>query len=212
MTRATDRLLSILKSSTLIIALIGVAVTGPMVAYAGVSVVYPESTTTGDIDTSPPVTLAKGSDWSSALSADLVASWSSDDSAASVSFTIKGLEDGNVTIDALVKADQISGVSSHKIEVTDAIGASESGGLVASEISDAKLVFYDDSAASAPGNVTAASVCAWIDLTSVSESSGSCDPADDSVNAQLFYELNDVDNPSTDTATIKFRPSSIVFS
>lgn len=95
-----------LKSVLLNLLLLGVAVAGPFVAYAGVQAIYPGSAHTVNIQQTPPIKFIGGYDLTQATNAGFVSASSFNGStnnyAASFTITVKGLAGGNVTIDKLV--------------------------------------------------------------------------------------------------------------
>ena len=51
------------KEAILYILLIGIALLVPTISFAGVSLIYPDSTFTTDVNTSPPITWDQGDDY-----------------------------------------------------------------------------------------------------------------------------------------------------
>lgn len=85
-----------------------IAVVGPLVAYAGVNVIWPESTHTASINTNPPVIFLQGPDYQKAVDAGWIVEspFEGHNNNASFEVTIRGLSGGTVVIDQYAKADQ----------------------------------------------------------------------------------------------------------
>ncbi len=185
-----------LKNAIFVSLLIVVALLGPLVAYAGVSVIWPESTATVDVDENPPVQFAAGADHATAQSLGFAGAFSTNDNGASYSLTLNGLSGGTVTIDDLANITRDASISSYKMEVT----AAPTG------ITPDTLKIRLWTGASAPTADGDAQVCAVLDLTATGESANACS---NSVKMQLIYALPS--GQTTETGTVTIRPSSLVF-
>lgn len=189
------------KEWILTVLLAAIAVTGPMVAYAGVSVVYPESTFTADVDEAPPITFAAGGDHAQANSIGFAGTFNKDNNDGSYSLTVNGLSGGKWTIDNMTKVSNETSVSSYKVTIDTALGPG---------ISPTTFKIRLWTGLTAPSADADAQVCAVLDLTAAqgTETTGSCGDVD-GVFVQVIYELPD--SQTTQSDTVKIRPSSIVF-
>lgn len=189
-----------LKNVAMAALLVGIAIIGPMVAYAGVSVIWPSSTATVNVNQSPPINFTSGSDYTQANGLGFAGSFAQANNAASFTLTASGLSGGTVTIDNLTWVQKASSVSSFKVQVASAL----------SGISPTTLKIRLWSGASAPAADGDAGVCAVLDLTAAAntESTGSCSAAG-GVRMQLVYQLPS--GQTTQSGTVSVRPSSIVF-
>lgn len=180
--------------------LVAMAMVGPMVAYAGVSVIWPSSQVTVDVDESPPINFTAGSDHAQAQSLGFAGAFSQGNNGASFTLTLNGLSGGTVTVDNLTFIQREASVSSYKIQVATAIG----GGINPTTLK-ARL-WTGGTAPTADGD---AQVCAVLDLEAAAntESSASCTAA--GVKVQLVYALPAGQTTQSDSVSI--RPSSIVF-
>lgn len=188
-----------LKLAGILIALLAVAAVGPTAAFAGIDVVYPASSKTADVDESPPITFAAGTDHSTAESVGFAGAFSAEDNGAAYSLTVYGLSNGKITIDDLVNVTLGSSVASHKLKVDTALGAGISPDTF-------KIRLWTGSTApSADGDTQ---VCAVLDLTAAAgtESTNSCTK---STKMQLIYDLPA--GQTTESDTVKIAPSSITF-
>lgn len=188
-----------LKSALMTALLLGVAALGPSVAYAGVSVIWPSSTQTADVDETPPITFSAGTDHATAQSLGFAGAFSAENNGASYTLSLNGLSGGEVTIDDVANVSVDPAVSSHKVEVATALGSG-----IAPDTLKLRL-WTGTTAPTADGD---AQVCAVLDLTAAqgAESTGSCDK---STKVQVVYALPSGQTTESDTVTI--RPSSITF-
>jgi hypothetical protein len=180
--------------------LVTIAIVGPMVAYAGVSVIWPSSTATVNVDTSPPITFAQGSDYTQASSLGFASAFATTNNAGSFTVTVSGLSGGTVTIDNLTYIQREASVTSYKMQVATAFSGSLNPTLL-------KVRLWTGSTApTADGD---SGVCAVLDLEAAlsTESSASCSAA--GVKVQLVSTLPA--GVSSETGTVSIRPSSIVF-
>ena len=98
-----------------------VAILGPMVAYAGVTVIYPTSTQTAAVDTTPLITFQAGDDHALASTLGFAGAFTQNDNAASFTLTINSLSGGSVTIDNYAEGVADASVGVWGIEVVDAL-------------------------------------------------------------------------------------------
>ncbi len=182
--------------------LAGMAIVGPLVAYAGVSVIYPSSTHTVDVNASPPITFAAGDDHAQANGLGFAGAFTQTNNAASFTLTLSGLSGGTVTIDDYAEVTATAGVTSFKLEVASAL----SGTLTTPTTLKVRVW---DPAGAAPTADNSASVCAVLDLKSAAstESAASC-AGSAAYNVQVVYQLP---SASSGSSTVALRPSSIVF-
>ncbi len=179
------------------VLLIAIAITGPLVAFAGISVIWPGSITTIDVDETPPITFDWGDDYGDALGLGFATALTGTNNNGSFTITILGLSGGTVTIDRFLNVSKDAAISEFKVETT----AAPSG------ISPTTLKLRFWTGGTPPTADNDAQVCAVLNLTGVEESSGACSAT--SMKAQLIYTLPDGQTTESDTATV--RPSSIVF-
>jgi hypothetical protein len=189
-----------LKRVVLGALLVGMTIVGPLVAYAGVSVIWPSSTYTVNVNQSPPITFVAGADQATAQALGFTGAFGSTNNGASYTLTVSGLSGGRVTIDKLADVDRTSAVASYKMQVATALGS----GIIPTIL---KLRHW--TGGTAPTADGDSQVCAVLDLKAAqgTESSGSCSAA--TVFTQLVYELPS--GQTTQSDTVSFRPSSIVF-
>lgn len=110
------------KSSTLTVLLVALSLVGPAVAYAGVQVVWPESTDTLNVNEDPPITFDTGADFSSAQSNNFTGDWVGHNNNASYTVTLSGLSGGNVTIDKWINVSVNPAIQDFELNITEAIG------------------------------------------------------------------------------------------
>lgn len=193
-------LLGALKSTSLGVLLVAIAVVGPMVAYAGVSVIYPAGQQTVNVDTAPPITWSAGADHTQANGLGFVGAFTRTDNNAAITLTLSGLSGGTITIDKLGNVDREASVTSWKMSISTAL----SGTLTAP--TTLKLRFW--TGVTAPTADNSAGVCAVLDLTAAlnTETSAACTGSQ--VFAQLVYTLP---ASASGSSTVSIRPTSIVF-
>ena len=143
----------------LYILLVAIAIMAPLVSYAGVSLIYPDSTITNNVNANPPITWAQGADYTLAQSNGFAGSFSTSNNAAAFTLTVSGLSGGTVTTDKLVNVVATSGVSTFKVKISTA----QSVGLSPTPTT-LKLRFW--TGATAPTADGSAGVVAVLDLTS----------------------------------------------
>lgn len=187
------------KKAATTMMLATLAVFGPAMAYAGITVIYPESTFTADVDETPPIVFAAGGDHASLEAAGLAGSFANVNNAGGFTLTLRGLSGGTVTVDDVLNVTAEATVDTFKFEIATALG----GGIVPDTF---KLRFYTGNVApTADGD---ANVCGVLDLTAAvdTETTGTCNR---SVDVQVIYALPD--GQTTESDTVLIRPSSITF-
>jgi hypothetical protein len=112
------------KEAILYILLIGIALLVPTISFAGVSLIYPDSTFTTDVNTSPPITWDQGNDYTLAQSLSFAGSFATTDNDAAFTLTVSGLSGGTVTIDKLLNLTAASSVSTYKLKISSALAGS----------------------------------------------------------------------------------------
>lgn len=192
--------LGAVKSTLLGGLLVGIAVVGPMVAYAGVSVIWPSTTATVDVDEAPPITFLVGADHAKLNTIGFAGAFTAGNNAGSFTLTLNGLSGGQITVDNLTHIKRESSITSYKVQVATAIGAG---------INPDTLKVRLWTGATAPTADGDSQVCAVLDLEAAAntESTASCTAVD--VFVQLVYKLPTGQTTQTDSVSI--RPSSIVF-
>ena len=182
--------------------LIAIALLAPVVSYAGVSLIYPDSTITSDANTSPPITWTQGADYTIAQSNGFAGSFATSDNDAGFTITVSGLSGGTVTIDDLVNATATSGVSTFSVKISSAL----SGTLTAP--TTLKLRFW--TGATAPTDDGDAQVAAVLDLTAALDTETATTIAgSQTVFVQLVCEYA---SSTTGSSDVSIQPSSIVLS
>jgi len=191
------------KSLFLAALLAAVTIFAPFIAYAGVTVVYPKSTHTVNVNTSPPIVFAQGADYAEANSGGFASAFSLVDNDAAFTLTLSALSGGSVTIDKYANLVADASIDTFKAQV----GTAVAGTLDAAEISMLKIRLW--TGGSAPTADNSAGVCAVLDLESAldTESATTCDGAQ-TVFVQVVYTLA---TGSAGSSTVAVRPSSIVF-
>lgn len=189
-----------LKGMTLTALLVAMATIGPMVAYAGVSVIWPTTTVTADVDEAPPITFLVGSDHARANTIGFAGAFTATNNAGSFTLTMNGLSGGQVTVDNLTHIKRETSVTSYKLQIATAIG----GGINPDTL---KVRLW--TGATPPTADGDSQVCAVLDLESAAntESSAACTAVD--VFAQLIYKLPT--GQTTQSDSVGVRPSSIVW-
>lgn len=188
------------SESLLYILLIVIAIMAPIVSYAGISLIYPDSTITTDVNTNPPVTWTQGLDYTAAQNGGFAGSFATSDNAAAFTLTVSGFSGGTVTIDSLLNATATSGVSTFKMKISSAL----SGTLTAP--TTLKLRFW--TGATAPTADGDAQVVAVLDLTAaVDTETATTIAGSQTVFVQLVCELA---SDSSGSSSVSIQPSSIV--
>ncbi len=192
-----QRLRTIAFASLLLV----VALTAPLVAYAGVTAVWPGSDQTAAVATSPPVSFAAGSDHSAANTAGFAGAFTEANDGASYTLTLSGLSGGNLTVDDLVTITANSAVSTFKLEIDTAL----TGTLTNPTVFKMRLW----TGGTAPTADNSAGVCAVLDLeaTAGTETAATC-AGNQSVKVQVVYVLPD---SASGSSTVTIRPSSVAF-
>lgn len=191
------------RGLTLGTLLLGISIVGPVVAYAGVTVIYPKATHSVTVNASPPITFAQGTDYATANTLGFASAFTLTDNDAAFTMTLSALSGGAVTIDKYVHIVATAGVTSYKIQV----GTAASGTLDATEIEVLKVRLW--TGGTPPTADGSAGVCAVLDLESAldTESTASCN-GNQTVFVQVVFQLA---SGSAGSSTVAVRPSSIVY-
>lgn len=191
-----------LKTLGLAVLLAGMAIVGPLVAYAGVTVIYPSTTVTTDIDTTPPITFAAGADHALAVDVGFAGALSTIDNAGAFTLTASGLSGGSVTIDKLTNIVANDDVGTFKLQVATALVPS--GGFNPDTLK--VRLWTGGTAPTADGD---SSVCGVLDLEAAlnTETSTTC-AGNQTVFVQLVYALP---SGAAGSGVVSLRPSSIAF-
>lgn len=199
----SDTIRHALKESVLTIVLVGLALTGPMVAYAGISVVYPDSFGGSSVKDTPGITFSEGTDWDTAQGDGFLdnATMTTDGSSTNVEFNMNGLIDGEVTIDDAINVS-LSGVSSFKLDVT--------GAASSADIDIFEVCVWTGTTTPSSCDSSESAVCIELDLTTASESSNACSNGLDA-KVMIHLKLKDTAAASLDSDAT-FKPSSITYS
>lgn len=187
------------KAVTMGLLLVGIAVVGPAITHAGVSVIWPASEHTANVDTTPIITFAQGADYAQAESLGFASSFTAVDSGAAFTLTLSGLSGGSVTIDDYVAATVDPAVDTWNMEISSALA----GTLTAPTLLKIRL-WTGLTAPTADGD---AQVCGVLDLTAAVNTATATSCADDA-KIQVIYTLP---SSSTGSSAVSIRPSSIVF-
>jgi hypothetical protein len=191
------------KSISLTLLLAGVAALSPIIAYAGVTVVYPKSTHTVNVNASPPITFAQGADYASANANGFASAFTLVDANAAFTITLSALSGGNVTIDKYANLVAGASITSFKMQIATAV----SGTLDATEIVVLRIRLWTGGTPPTADNSTG--VCAVLNLEAlVNTESGTTCGGNQTVFVQVLYELG---TGSAGSSTLALRPSSIVF-
>ena len=195
-----------MKNFTLGALLMAIAVLGPLVAYAGITVVYPKSNLSVAISTTPPIVFDQGADYNMSTNLTLASGWIGFNNNASFNITFNGLSGANVTVDRMVHVNATAFVDTWKLQVGTAYVAS---GLESNEINILKIRAWEGGTAPTADNDAA--VCAYLDLEAAVDTESTQpggNTCDDDVNLQFIIDLVDGANGS---GTVSIRPSSITF-
>lgn len=189
-----------MKKELILIALLAtISVLAPMVSYAGVSLIYPSSQITNNVNTNPPIRWAQGQDYSSAQSNGFAGSFTATNNAASFTLTVSGLSGGTVTIDKLVNCTAGSGVSTFRIQISSALS-----GTLSPAPTTLKVRLW--TGATAPTNDGDAQVAGVLDLTA----SQGTQTAVISGNQVLFVQIIcALGSSTTGSSSVSIQPSSI---
>lgn len=190
----------------LYVLLVGVALLAPLVSYAGISLIYPSSQLTADVNVSPPITWATGADYTLASNLGFVSGYVSHDNTASFVLTISGLSGGSVTVDQLLDLTAGASVTSFKIKIATAL----SGSL--SPVPDVLKLRIWNASTTAPTSDTDPSVLAVVDLKAAAgtESVAITQTAATTYRVQLVYAWNTARVDASGSSTVEIQPSSIV--
>lgn len=177
-----------------------VAILGPMVAYAGVSVIYPTSSQTSEVDTTPLLTFQAGDDHALAQTLGFAGAFTQTNNAASFTLTLNSLSGGSVTIDNYAEGVAAANVGVWSLEVVDALTGTLTNPTMI-------MIRMWDPAGVAPTADNSASVCAYLDLEAAAgtDATGTC--ADD-VNIQVIYTLPVT---SSGSSVVTLRPVGVTY-
>lgn len=196
------------KAIALNLLLVGVAVVGPFVAYAGVTAIFPGSNHTINVAT-PPITFAPRKDFNTATTAGFVTAstfnGTDDDNGASFTVTLAGLSGGTVTADNFINVtvDQTK-VSSYRLEVS----TSWSAGTLSPAPTTIKYRMWGANGCSAPTDDTI-SACMSGPLNLMAAAGNMTGKANEDRILQLVMVFpNDMTGGS---GTVSIRPRDIVF-
>jgi hypothetical protein len=193
------------KNVALGLLLSALAIVGPAVAYGSVSVIYPKSTHTVNVETSPPITFSEGADYAQANNVGFASGQQFIDYNGAFNITISGLSGGNITIDnyTMVALDKTR-VDSYKLQIATAL----TGTLDANMIQDLKIQIWTGSNAPNAANGWWSGVCARLDLESALNTESTGGPCDATyANMQIIFQLRTF---SSGSSTVSVRPSSLV--
>ena len=178
--------------------LIAIAIAAPLLSYAGVSLIFPDSTITSDVMT-PSITWAQGADYSAAATLGYAGSFALANSDSSFTVTVSGLSGGTVTIDKLVNCIADSGVTTFKLKISIALAGT------LTDPTTLKFRFW--TGATAPTSDVSAGVVAVLDLESVLDTeTADAIAGDQTVFVQMVCELP---TDSSGSSTVSIQPSSI---
>ena len=188
------------REYVLFILLIGISIAAPLISYAGVSLIYPDSTISTDVNTNPPISWEQGTDYTLASSLGFAGSYSGTNNDASFTLTFSGLSGGTVTVDKLFNVVATSDVTTYKTKISSALA----GTLTTP--TTLKLRFW--TGATPPTSdgeaITVLDLQSIVDTETVSNLSG-----DGTIFVQLVCEYQ---SGSTGSSSVSIQPSSIVLS
>jgi hypothetical protein len=191
------------RGLTLGTLLMAIAILGPAIAYAGVTVIYPKATHSVNVDTTPPLTFAQGSDYAQANSVGFASAFTLIDNSAAFTMTLSSLSGGAITIDKYVHLVAASTVSTFKAQIATAA----SGTLDATEIEVLKVRLW--TGGTPPTADGSSGVCAVLDLEAALDTeSGTTCAGNQTVYVQVVFQLA---TGSAGSSSVSIRPSSIVF-
>jgi hypothetical protein len=185
------------RDNLIYIILICISVTAPLISYAGISLIYPVSTMTADVNLSPPITWAAGEDYTRAAALGFASSFNQGNNAGSFSLTLSGLSGGTITIDKLLVLNADEDINTYKIQIETALS-----GTLTPAATILKLRFWNTTAPVDDG-----SAIAVLDLKSGEETETAAIGGNQSVNIQLIYQLA---SNTSGSSTVIIQPSSIV--
>jgi hypothetical protein len=190
------------KSSMLLyVLLVAISLVAPLVSFAGVSLIYPGSTITANVNTSPPITWAQGQDYSKAQTYGFASSFTASNNAGSFTLTVSGLSGGTVTIDKLLNCSATSAVSTFKIQISSALS-----GSLSPTPTTLKLRFW--TGATAPTADGSTGVITVLDLT---QAQGTQTAATISGSQTVYVQIVvTYASATTGSSTVSIQPSSIV--
>jgi hypothetical protein len=188
------------RDNLIYVILVCISITAPLVSYAGVSLIYPSSTATSNVNTSPPITWTQGTDYTTASGMGFAGSFTLTNNAASFTLTLSGLSGGTLTIDKLVNVEATPEISTYRIKITTALA-----GSLSPTPTTLKLRFW--TGANAPTADDSVGVITVLDLKSILNTETAATIAgDQSVFVQLVYQLA---SGADGSSTVSIAPSSI---
>jgi hypothetical protein len=189
--KPTFRRLKMSSEAIFYILLIGIGLLAPILTFAAVNLIYPNSTDNFSTNDDPPIKWVQGSDYAVAQNSNFTQDWALSNYNASHEISIYGLSGGNLVIDEIYNVTASASVYSFKVQLV-----SRSGALAPTELS---LNFIN----STGSVITSLNLLDTVG-TETDELLGGQDYA-----VQLNFTLPD-NSLSTDTLTVLIAPSSIV--
>ena len=183
----------------LYVLLILISLTFPLLSYAGVSLIYPPSTITADVNQNPPITWAQGNDYTLASNSGFAGSFTTANNAASFTLTVSGLSGGNVTIDRLLNVTATSRVTSFTVKISTALSGSLTPNIL-------KLRFW--TGGTAPTSDSDSGVAGVLDLTATAGTATASMNGGTTYKVQLIFALPS--SVTTQTATVSIQPDQII--
>lgn len=218
MDRAKTQIGTKIRGSALTAILVALALVGPVVAYAGVSVVWPASTKTVNVNQDPPIRFKQGDDYTLAKGNNFTSAWAGQNANASYTITVSGLSGGNVTVDKLVRVEVDSNVQDFNVSIESAL----SGTFDNVNISRLKIRLWNgttepawdaDESGAADG---AEGIRCVLDLKGAKGSStggvpaSHCErPGEGFMHMQLLFAL--ADDQSVEESTVSIQPLDVAF-
>ena len=198
MERTQNLVKSIHSDLLLYVLLIAISISAPAISYSGVSLIYPDSSITANVNASPPITWSQGADYLVAQSNGFSGSFLTSDNAAAFTLTVSGLSGGTVTIDKLVNVIASSGVATFKLKISSSL----SGSLTVPN--SLKLRFWTGSnAPTVDGDAIAV-----LDLTAtLGTETATAIPGNQTIFVQLVCTYA---TGTTGSSSVSMRPSNII--
>jgi hypothetical protein len=180
-----------------------IALFGPLLAYAGVQLLYSESDHIVTVGGIFPVLFEPGADYPVAEKGGFATNFTSRDQGASFSVTLKGISGGNISVDSYAIARKNLGTQSYKIQLGHAL----TGSLSLDKVEEIKLRLWNGN--TVPLTDESPGVCAAFDLSTaqVNEESATACTAE-VTHLQVILRLRP---GASGTSNLSIRPSSIVF-
>lgn len=147
--------------------LMGIAIMGPLVAYAGISVIWPSSPHTLGVNPTPPLTFVKGTDYAQGETEGWLGGWQGHNANASFEITVNGQSGGQLTIDDYVNVT-LGTATTFDLEIATALSGNITANLTTLKI----RAWTGGTPPTADGDPQ---VCAVIDLTAAAPATdGAC--------------------------------------